>query len=385
MESINNTNQLTFTTFINPELFSSFINRISDFLSVFLTNYSEFDAFIFSNILFEIITTVTTDTTMSVDYCMHLYNQLVRQQCVPFVHFHNQLLILFVTDEVKLQQQLSQKQLVENQVEELITAFEQLCFGVNQMEIEQSVISIPVTTTFIPIDIAPVQLQPLTNNIQFEDEQNHIVVDGLNFFCRMLDTINGTPSSLGYMEEDRKVQQHQFNSQVERARAFEHAKIFFAKAIPQNSYIHIVFKKFGSSNAWNVFVKHFADTFLDSNNSLPHQYDLCVAINEDSRDCECDDRLVARLAIAYNGYILSNDRYRSKHTHWHYDSHYYCIESNTINNSTVNDKIIWDVNNFNANDVNNIPRIDYKFWIGPTDFATGISELCMSFTDIHVF
>ena len=384
MESINNTNQ--FTTFVNTELFTSFINGINDFLPAFLANYSELDTYVFSNICFEIITTVTTDMTMSIDYCMLLYNQLVQQQCAPFVYFHNQLLAQFAVNEVMLRQQLSQQRIIEDQVEELITAFEQLCFGVGQMEIEQlivntaSTITIPVTTTFVDIDTNPMQLQ--MNNIQFEDENEpcHIVVDGLNFFCRMLDTINGKPSHLGYMDEDRKVQQHQFNSHIERERAFEHAKIFFSKAVPSLSHIHIVFKKFGSSNAWNIFTKHFADTFLDNNNSLLHHYDLCVAINEDSNDCECDDRLVARLAIAYNGYILSNDKYRSKHTHWHYDSHYYCIENNTDN-----DKIIYDIDNYSAFDVDDIPRIDYKFWIGPTDLMSGISELGMTYTNIYAF
>jgi hypothetical protein len=351
-------NQIPITRFTDEEIFKLFGERIIEFLPNFLLGYSDSDSLEFKKILNDIIVQVVTNkTTMFVDQTvMQLYNQIVSKQCSPFIYIHNQLLAAFVANLAKqLEVKSFSVQMEIDIIDTPVTNF------------------IPVTTTFTPIS-RPVPLTPL-NTTNIKNEPLHIIADGLNFFGRMNETITTHRKDLGCMKIDRRVEKHQFDCQVELMRAFDVAKKFFSQAVPVGSHIHFVIKKFGTRDFWTTFKKHFANTFMNDANPLPHKYDLNIAIpeslNDGECDGECDDRLAARLAYYYNGFLLTMDGLASIVNHWHHKSDYYHIDNNQ-----VEDQTIWYVDDFDLKYLDKIPRIKFDFWIGAN--SQGIPDICMS-------
>lgn len=171
------------------------------------------------------------------------------------------------------------------------------------------------------IPFAPVFVfQRQTNNV-------HVVVDGLNFWCRLLHFLVGQTKSLNFMDADRVVQQHQFDSEIEIRRAFDATVKFFKDAVPPGSTVHFVVKRFGQGQIWQAFNRLFREFFVE-NTMVNHTNRLYCALPENDHDDECDDRLVNRLALDLQCdennrvYVISNDYYRSIDMHCHLPSTY---------------------------------------------------------------
>ncbi|MEM0353981.1 MAG: hypothetical protein QXW79_00230 [Thermoplasmata archaeon] len=180
-------------------------------------------------------------------------------------------------------------------------------------------------------DFIPIHLE---RSMEISDSQPYcpngicIVLDGMNFFSRISDFINGRRKDLSLMEVDRNVYDHEFNSEDEIERVLNYTTNFFEHAIPPGAMIYVIIKHF-HRQIWNVFENLLIDKFLNNQN-LTHKYYIYQALpsHHVSNDRECDDRLVIKLAAKLgNGrknevYIISNDRYGSIQEHWNFPTKY---------------------------------------------------------------
>lgn len=197
-----------------------------------------------------------------------------------------------------------------------------------------NVLTLPAQTVFTtssqPMDIeyTAIHVAPTSNNI-------HVVVDGLNFWCRMTEFLNSRWEEFCFMNVDRVSAQHQFDCECEITRAFEQTIIFFRKVVPAGAKIHIVVKPFGSDWLWASFLRLFNEMFMIP--GIGHIYRLYSSIAATCNnycDKECDDRLVLKLAALLQRNknnrvnILSRDQYRSIQQHWDLPSYYEVLTAN---------------------------------------------------------
>ncbi|XWV24629.1 hypothetical protein QJ856_gp1155 [Tupanvirus deep ocean] len=373
------------TTIVNLSLFTRWLSNLDSFVTLVLANHHPVVVAYFRNKMSEFLKYVVEfGKQASPELCMQFYNNLLARQHRDFIIIHNSLIQAYVAAEIKAHQQLLEKQQEEAKFQQIVDAIKNLSLGLDEMDAEHfsaTVTTVPTATFFTATTSPVVSLTSIQTQAPFSSERSKFVVDGMNILARILDAINGTPEDLGFMNESRTAKQHQFNSDVDKIRAFEYAKLFFSKAVPAGSHIIFVIKEFGSPTQWKSFLTDFADTFLDKTIGLPHDYELCVALPEYHGDGECDDRLVARLAILYDAHIISNDKYRSMPDHWDNASTYHCYEDkNQINTAPILDSIDEELD---VADLENVPRIDYKFWVGSKDIFTGLSDLCMSVIEVN--
>ena len=207
--------------------------------------------------------------------------------------------------------------------------------------LNKSIETISVTTTYTPMDVDPVEYKPVIvtkrpNNI-------HIVIDALNWSSLMGKFINTHLDKFYYMLEDRRMKDHQLNSECDIRRIWENTAKFFQRAVPEGATIHVVVKRFGDTTFWNRFISIFKEILVDDN-TVGHYYHLYhalpVLLPNGQIDTECDDRLVNKLAVVLQAnnnnyvYVISNDMYRSLKEHWHYRSLYEDVLENFASQSS---------------------------------------------------
>ncbi|XWV25866.1 hypothetical protein QJ857_gp1215 [Tupanvirus soda lake] len=375
------------TIFSDVSLFKRWLTNLDSFVTLTLANQNPLVVVYFRNKMTEFLKLVAEfGKHAPVESCLQFYNNMLARQDFDFIRIHNSIIQAYVAAEVKAYQELITKQIEETKLQQILEALKNLSLCLEEMEAEhysEVAVTLPAVTLFTPSTSPAIPFPVVQPESPAPSQRRNFVVDGMNILARILDAINGTLEDLGFMSENRSVKQHQFNSDVDNMRAFEYAKLFFSKAVPSGSHIIFVLKEFGSSEQWKSFLKDFADTFLDKTNSLPHSYELCVALPEYRGDGECDDRLVARLAILNDAHIISNDKYRSMSDHWDNDSTYYCYGDKSQINTVPT---VYGINKgLGIPNLNAVPRIDYKFWVGPKNVFTGLSELCMSSTEVAAY
>lgn len=226
-------------------------------------------------------------------------------------------------------------------------------------------VTIPASVTFSPINCIAL---PLVN----DGWAAKIVVDGWNFLHYINETVNVEDIATRIVPS-RQIRPAMFADDNEYVRAFEVAVAFFNYVIPAQSQIYFVFKKVGTDARWNSFVTLFRSYFFNPDVRFNHIYHFYVANEEFPGDTECDDRLVARLALSYRCYILSNDCYYSMNNNWHCNSSYNCIDAKgTEFPGTLNANI------FDRYNCNNRSQIKFSFWFEP-DGYDGIRKMRMAY------
>lgn len=177
-------------------------------------------------------------------------------------------------------------------------------------------------------DYVPIKEQLLKNR--------HIVVDSLNLLLGIQSITNKNSNTYGFMDlrsDDKPIEDHHFSCGADMSRAFETMLIFF-DVFPNNSTIHLVFKRMGSDMLWNQCLCILNSVFLNPKQNLSHRYQIYIAKPISCNDTECDDRLVNVLANFFSTikenevHLLSNDKYRSLHEHWE-NSCYFDLFSNS--------------------------------------------------------
>nr|AEX62315.1 hypothetical protein mv_L110 [Moumouvirus Monve] len=257
---------------------------------------------------------------------MSAYNLVIEAQDDLFKFVHSHFISVFseTPDLVWNRQVLAvlSQALVqyENQIHnvEPMTVVESTSTSTIQVEIES-----------IPMELSPERFIPI--DLELSQAENHVVVDGLNFFASILSTATENQSDLGFMDVDRNAQRHQFDSIEEMDRVFEVTKNFFDVAVPHGAKIHFVVKRFGSRSTWKTFKQTFTTTFLNRSAMNNHVYTLYVAKGNNRHDGEADDRLVVKLALQLtesgnNVCVASNDYYRSMSQHWDLPCYYKMIK-----------------------------------------------------------
>lgn len=275
---------------------------------------------------------------------------------------------------------------------------------ITEMEIENvplnTITTIPVNTVFIPSTqqaepFVPFNVNEDDDNDDEEIEENgiHVVIDGLNFWCSLMEILSTKQQSLGLMEVDRQTtKNHCFDSPREIKLAFDRTVELFNKAVPDGTNIHIVVKKFGNVGLWNEFISLFLETFDGDTRNFYHLYEAHHH-NDDYRDKECDDRLTVRLALLLNSckdntvYLVSNDYYRSLENHWNFPS-VYSILTDEHHATNVIRK-----NDFHWNLIDRLNFVNFGFRIcgfsgfsgfngfsGFSGFTDNISSLTMQLT-----
>jgi hypothetical protein len=237
-------------------------------------------------------------------------------------------------------------------------------------------INMPVQTSFY-VDTEETPLQHITSKPN--NDENHYVVDGLNLFSRMSEPLTLSLKDLGYMDTERKVEFHQFNCVTEQKRVLDYVIEFFDKAAPPGSLIHFVFKQFGTDESWEQFKEYFANTFMNAENNLAHTYDFYVAKPAFYGDKECDDRLVARLAIKLEKdkrnyvYVVSNDNYNSMPQHWAMSSKYEYHGDSPIKDGLGNPAV---------GDLYKLSQLKYDFSVEKS-IHSDTAEFVMNFREIN--
>lgn len=272
----------------------------------------------------------------SLDVCMREFNRILQHQSDPFRRYHDNLLDHFFHE--LQQQQIADMEISATESVE-ITVSRDVTVSCSEMVCE-------------PVPFVP-SVRPIDNNIE-------VFVDGLNFMSNVMKTLSTNQSSLGYMDVDRKVSTHQFDSLVEIGRALDNAKQFFDLIVPAGSKINLSFKKFGTNEIWAGFQKIFKEKFFD-NKDVKHIYDYYVAKPVNIYDTECDDRLTVRLALKAwrenkKVFVISNDKYRSMSDHWNNPSKYSLITKFGVEQRSIG--VVWrDIDH-----IRSLPIVKFDFW-----------------------
>lgn len=374
--TINTTNHLIFT---NIDLFKIYVVEILNIVPKLLPNLSIQDITIFSlglKGLIERIVEISPHT--SIQECMYYYNMMVLQQTKPFIDIHSYLLQQYVLEKTK---QIEDALKVEKTIQYLIDDIQKMDIN-SDMEAEKEPEA--VHTTVIPVQTSFGSTGKEISFQQFTNERlecrNHYVVDGMNFFAEIQRAFTKEPLSLGHMIVDRNVKDHQFECSVEQERAFSCAIDFFNKAVPAGSFIHFVFKKFGSNDYWENFKELFANRFMNPANSLRHNYDFYVAhpVLNNGMDGECDDRLAVRLAIQMNAHIVSLDLYRSMRSHWQRISRFQHYDDYPLREPSIETFSSF----LDVEETYCLPRIKFEFWVEKSIFSdTG--HIKMNWSEIN--
>ncbi|AGF84926.1 hypothetical protein QJ854_gp856 [Moumouvirus goulette] len=336
METMSSIDQLP-KNFQNIDLFSQYLANITSYLPLHTILFTtDGYAHIFTSKMYSIMTTITPFLrTTDLTQCMMAYNFIVDSQDEIFKFVHSHFISVFsqVPDLLwdrqiltVLNQALELFEIVSRTVEPMsITEY------VSTSHIEQCEIEVEIES--IPMELSPEKFIPI--DLDLSQAENHVVVDGLNFFASILSTATENQNELGFMDVDRNAQRHQFDSIVEMERVFTITKNFFDAAVPHGTRIHFVVKRFGSKSTWKTFKQVFTSTFLIRSAVNNHHYTLYVAKGNTRHDGEADDRLVVKLALQLaesgdNVCVASNDYYRSMSQHWDLPSYYKVIKDDDV-------------------------------------------------------
>uniref|UniRef100_A0A6G6ACE5 Uncharacterized protein n=1 Tax=Borely moumouvirus TaxID=2712067 RepID=A0A6G6ACE5_9VIRU len=343
METMYSINQLP-KNFQNVEVFGHYLANITTYLPLHTLIFTDQGyATVFTNKMNSIVSTITPFlSTMDLIQCMIAYNLIIETQDEIFKFVHSHFISVFtespdlVWDRQVLEALNRAFSLHESQthcVEPMTVSDSNTCVD---SEPEPMSVSESDSSSMIEVEIEsiPMELSPerfVTIDLELAQTDNHVVVDGLNFFGSILSTATENQADLGFMDVDRNAQRHQFDSVEEMTRVFDITKNFFDVAIPHGTRIHFVMKRFGSSSTWKTFKQLFTSTFLTRSIYNNHHYTLYVAKGNTRHDGEADDRLVVKLALQLtesgsNVCVASNDYYRSMSQHWDLPCYYKMIK-----------------------------------------------------------
>jgi len=388
---INTNNQFNTILFTKEQTFNEYLSKVSIILPKFLIVYPEQILVSFENIMKELLVLIGQILVgkQHLEHCMQLYNHVILTQAIPFKFVHNTFIQYWcgqiLLEETKQEETKQELMDIESQTCEGETMGEEM-----EEDEEEEENQIPIGnntqtetvvahTTFTRIDQSakPFVAIPLPLPSKAADVPHknwiHVYVDALNFFAAILRVHNSKPEEMGFMDLDRFVETHQFDSETEITRSFEQALKFFDSAVPHGSSIHFVFKKFGNNHIWSEFRNIFAKTFWNSEQPSKHYFDYYVALGTDP---EIDDLATVRLAIERSmmdirnkAHILSNDYYRSMPSKWHIPTQYTLV---TRDRQESNKMKYLDLA-----DSNDIPKIRFQISTAPSENNLEIAEIRM--------